>query len=126
MTWLGSIQNAFQGLGSMASNAVQHLGSVQSAVKSGLQNASNVVGDIGKTISGQADNLDSIGLGGVARYAGGGLSSASTLGNAVANLVGSQNLDEAIGNGVNAYKAGLNFGGALADTGKLYSPLTKS
>ena len=126
MGFLGSMWNAAQQLGSMANNVGSALGSVQSAVSSGINHASDFARSVGDTISNNADNLDSVGLGGAARYVGGGLQSGANLGNSVANLVGSRSLDDALRNGVDVYHKGLSFAGDVANTGKIYSPLTKN
>ena len=127
MSWLGSIWHGAQALGSMASNIGSNLGSVQSAVKDAIHTGANVVGDVGRTINDNAGALDSVGLGGVARYAGAGLTSGSQLGHSVANLVGSQSLVDAIRNGVDVYKKGLTFAGDVGNTGQITaSPLTKN
>ena len=126
MGFLGSMWNAAQHLGSMANNVGSALGSVHSAVSSGINHASDFARSVGDTISNNADNLDSVGLGGAARYVGGGLQSGANLGNSVANLVGSRSLDDALRNGVDVYHKGLSFAGDVANTGKIYSPLTKN
>ena len=126
MSFLGSIWHGAQALGAMANNVGATLGTVQGAVKSGIHTASSMVGQVGRTVNDNSGALDSVGLGGVARYVGGGLSSGANLGHAVANLVGSQNLGQAMRNGVDVYKKGLSFAGELANTGKIYSPIEKN
>jgi hypothetical protein len=110
----------------MANNIGASLGSVQSLAKQGIHAASNVVGDIGQTLNDHAGVLDQAGLGGVARYVGSGMQSGGGLGHAVANLVGSQNLGDALRNGVDVYKKGLSFAGDVSNTGRLYSPISKN
>ena len=126
MGFLGSMWRGAQALGSMANNVGATLGSVQQSVKNGIHSVSNVVGDAGKVISDNAGALDGMGLGGVARYVGSGMQSGGTLGNAVANLVGSQNLGDAMQNAGDVYSKGLSFAGDLSNTGKLYSPIQKN
>jgi len=126
MSWLGSVWKGVQSLGSAAKNVGSVLGSVQSTVKNAIHQGSDVVGSIGQTIQDHAGKLDEVGLGGVARYAGAGLTSGSQLGHAVANLAGSQSLGDAINNGVDVYKKGLQFAGDVSNTGQLYSPIAKN
>ena len=126
MGWLGSLWNTAQNLGSIASNVGHSLGSMQGTIKGAINQGSSVVNDIGKTISDNADNLDSVGLGGAARYAGTALQSGAGLGNAVANLVGSQNLNDALHNGVDVFHKGMTFAGDVGNTPRIYSPLTKN
>ena len=126
MGWLGSMWNAAQHLGSMANNVGSALGSVQSTVQSGINHVSDAARSVGNVLNDNAENLDSVGLGGAARYVGGGLQSGANLGNSVANLVGSRSLDDALRNGVDVYHKGLSFAGDVANTGKIYSPLTKN
>jgi len=115
-----------QTLGSMAKNVGGVLGSVQNTVKNAIHQGSDVVGNIGQTIQDNAGKLDEVGLGGVARYVGSGMTSGSQLGHAVANLAGSQSLNDAINNGVDVYKKGLQFAGDVGNTGQLYSPIAKN
>ena len=126
MGWLGSMWNHAQQLGSMANNIGSTLGSVQATVKNGINQVSDAARSVGNVIGDNADNLDSVGLGGAARYVSGGLQSGANLGNAVANLVGSRNLNDALHNGVDVYHKGLSFAGDVANTGKIYSPITKN
>jgi hypothetical protein len=126
MGWLGSLWNHAQSLGSLASNVGHSLGSLQQTVKGGINAASNVARDIGNTINNNAENLDSVGLGGAARYVGTSLQSGANLGNSVGNLIGSQNLNEALRNGVDVYKKGVSFAGDVGAVNKIYSPLTKN
>ena len=126
MGFLGSMWQAAQNLGSMANNVGATLGSVQGAVKHGINVVSNVAQDVGKTLSDNSGALDPMGLGGVARYAGAGLQSGGQLGNAVANLVGSQSLGDAMQNAGDVYKKGLSFAGDVSNTGRLYSPIAKN
>ena len=125
MGFLGSVWNGIQSLGSMANNVGSVLGSVQSTVKNGINQVSDAARSVGQVIGDNADNLDSVGLGGAARYASTGLQSGANLGNSVANLVGSKNLNDVLQNGVDVYKKGMTFAGDVANTGKIYSPLTK-
>ena len=126
MSFLGSLYRGAQALGSVANNVGAALGTVQGAVKDGIHYASNVVGNVGQTLTDNAGAIDDVGLGGVARYAGSGMSSGGSLGHAVANLVGSRSLGDALRNGVNVYKKGLNFVGDVANTSKIYSPISKN
>ena len=126
MGFLGSMWQAAQNLGSMANNIGATLGSVQGAVKNGINTVSNVAQDVGKTLSDNSGALDPMGLGGVARYVGSGMQSGGQLGNAVANLVGSQSLGDAMQNAGDVYKKGLSFAGDLTNTGKIYSPIAKN
>ena len=67
MSFLGSLYRGAQALGSMANNVGSALGSVQGAVKDGIHYASNVVGNVGQTLTDNAGALDDVCLGGVAR-----------------------------------------------------------
>ena len=126
MSWLGSIYRHAQTLGAVANNVGSVLGSVQQMAKRGIQGASDVVSSIGQTVSDNSGALDEVGMGGVGRYVGAGLSSGGALGHSVGNLVGSQSLGDAIRNGVDVYKKGLSFAGDVTNTGRLYSPISRN
>ena len=126
MSWLGSFGSNLLSLGQKAAGSLGSLGSLQSTVANGIHSASDIAGKIGQGISQAAPLLDSAGLGGAARYVGQGIQSGSALGHAVGNLVNSQSLDDAIGNGRTVMEKGIQFAGDLTGRSQpAISPLTK-
>ena len=111
MGWLGSIFKTGSYLGSVGSAALEKLGNIQDNVKHAIHTVADYGNATADVINSNADKLDSVGLGHAARYIGHAMASGSDLGRSVGNLVGSKNLDDAIGNSVDAYKKGLSFAG---------------